>query len=602
MPVKWMSVFQAPLAFLVTEFHILLAYEHKIRGICILNQQTVFEYGVDPGEGKIKGLARDPIRGVYYAYTDYAIHRFQVDREERNVWRIYLEKGDFDRALQFCSGDERKLGEVQVRKAEALFAEGKFVESAMHYAKTHKSFEEIALKFVRLDDKTALLNYLKKKLEAVRGGDRAQMTMVVVWIVDTYLSDLNRLALAGDAEGHERVRQEFEDVLRISKISECVGKNKGTLYRLLGEHGSKENLLKLAAVMDDHEKLVELHLQEGQHAPILKILREQRKPSLYYKHGAVLMQAAPAPFIDAVIEQGRRLAPSKLMPALVTNAGRAQELEGMRYLEFCVRRQESGDPAVHNYLVHLYVKYCPEKVAAYLEEQGHDKEGVPYDIKYALTLCQGAGLKDESVSLLCILGQLEEAVELALDVDLEAAKRCLRFARDDQDTRKKIWLRIARYVVQQRNDIKQAMEYLQQCDGLVKIEDILPFFPDFVTIDHFKGAICDSLQDYSRHIQDLRGEMEESNRAADRIRAEISRSRNEYLVVRATDTCKLCGGFLMTRPFHLFNCGCFFHTDCLTDEVKLSLIKGHLCFVKISQEDSPTQVALLFAFVANGGR
>ena len=72
-----MSVFQAPLAFLVTEFHILLAYEHKVRGICILNQQTVFEYGVDPGEGKIKGLARDPIRGVYYAYTDYAIHRFQ---------------------------------------------------------------------------------------------------------------------------------------------------------------------------------------------------------------------------------------------------------------------------------------------------------------------------------------------------------------------------------------------------------------------------------------------------------------------------------------------------------------------------------------------
>ena len=119
-------IFQAPLAFLVTEFHILLAYEHKIRGVCILNQQTVFEYDVDAGEGKIKGLARDPIRGVYYAYTDYAIHRFLVDREERNVWRIYLEKGDFDRALQFCSGDDRKLNEVQIRKAEDLFNQGWF--------------------------------------------------------------------------------------------------------------------------------------------------------------------------------------------------------------------------------------------------------------------------------------------------------------------------------------------------------------------------------------------------------------------------------------------------------------------------------------------
>ena len=66
------------------------------------------------------------------------------------------------------------------------------------------------------------------------------------------------------------------------------------------------------------------------------------------------------------------MSPNKLIPALVTNAGRTQELEGMRYLEFCVQRQESVDPAVHNYLVHLYIKYCPEKMAAYLEEQGLD--------------------------------------------------------------------------------------------------------------------------------------------------------------------------------------------------------------------------------------
>ena len=33
--------------------------------------------------------------------------------------------------------------------------------------------------------------------------------------------------------------------------------------------------------------------------------------------------------------------------------------------------------------------------------------------------------------------------------------------------------------------MKGAMEFLHDCD-LLKIEDILPFFPDFVTIDHFK--------------------------------------------------------------------------------------------------------------------
>ena len=44
---------------------------------------------------------------------------------------------------------------------------------------------------------------------------------------------------------------------------------------------------------------------------------------------------------------------------------------------------------------------------------------------------------------------------------------------------------VARHVVEEEKDIKRAMEFLHECD-LLKIEDILPFFPDFVTIDHFK--------------------------------------------------------------------------------------------------------------------
>lgn len=51
----------------------------------------------------------------------------------------------------------------------------------------------------------------------------------------------------------------------------------------------------------------------------------------------------------------------------------------------------------------------------------------------------------------------------------------------------------AQNVVSGKDDIQQAMAFLKQCD-LVKIEDILPFFSDFVTIDHFKDAICDSLK------------------------------------------------------------------------------------------------------------
>lgn len=83
----------------------------------------------------------------------------------------------------------------------------------------------------------------------------------------------------------------------------------------------------------------------------------------------------------------------------------------------------------------------------------------------------------------------------------------------------------AEHVVREKDDIKQAMEFLQQCD-LVRIEDILPFFSDFVTIDHFKEAICNSLQEYNQHIQDLKEEMQEATKSAELIRKDIQSFRN----------------------------------------------------------------------------
>lgn len=44
----------------------------------------------------------------------------------------------------------------------------------------------------------------------------------------------------------------------------------------------------------------------------------------------------------------------------------------------------------------------------------------------------------------------------------------------------------AQHVVKKDRNIQKAMKFLQDCGNILKIEDILPFFDDFVTIDHFK--------------------------------------------------------------------------------------------------------------------
>ena len=326
-----------------------------------------------------------------------------------------------------------------------------------------------------------------------------------------------------------------------------------------------------------------MHLQDGEYASVLDVLEIQlakrNKPDLFYTYGPLLMPEVPQRFVDSIIKQGSSLVPVKLIPSLVVSYRDEQELEAIRYLEFCVKTLGSKERAIHNYLLSLYIKHQKQKVLRYLDWSGNNPEEIYYDINYALRLCteQQDQLRSACVRLHCILGQLDQAVELALrDAEsdgLTQAKACLQFAgvgtgdNEANDKARRIWLRIARYVVQDKNDIKQAMEFLRECDGLVKIEDILPFFPDFVTIDHFKDAICDSLQEYSKHIQDLKDEMEEAYASAEEIRNDIQQFKRRYVFVRADDTCSICQEYVMARPFHLFVCSHRFHTDCLIEAV-----------------------------------
>ena len=189
-----------------------------------------------------------------------------------------------------------------------------------------------------------------------------------------------------------------------------------------------------------------------------------------------------------------------------------------------------------------------------------------YDLKYALRLCAEHGLHRACVHIYTTMGLYDEAVELALQFDTELAKQNADKPDSNVELKKKLWLKIARHVVEKERDIQHAMEFLHDCP-LLKIEDILPFFPDFVTIDKFKDAICTSLQEYSRHIDSLKAEMDEATDSAREIRAEIHAFRHRSVVVRSHDKCAACGYPLMMRAFYLFPCAHKFHADCLVAEV-----------------------------------
>jgi len=118
------------------------------------------------------------------------------------------------------------------------------------------------------------------------------------------------------------------------------------------------------------------------------------------------------------------------------------------------------------------------------------------------------------------------------------------------------------------------MRFLEDTD-LLKIEDILPFFPDFVVIDDFKEDICTALEGYSAHIEKLKGEMDDATRSAESIKKDIADLKNRFITVQPGERCVKCSYLLMARQFYVFPCQHSFHADCLIGLVRWP----HICFV-----------------------
>lgn len=462
--------------------------------------------------------------------------------------------------------------------------------SAKRYAETQSSFEEICLKFLQIEKHDALNIFLTNKLQSLKPQDKTQITMIALWVIELYLSQLADLRLDGEEKGHQygELQKEFEKFLQNKKVAHCIQDNRSTIYDLMASHGDKHNLIKLTNLNKDYEQVIRQHIYKNSFHEALEVLKNQNRRDLFYQFAPILMQEIPRQTASALIVQGRNLLPVKLLPAFVNCDGNVHSTETIRYLEYCVNELNCTEKSIHNLLLSLYANTQPEKLMQYLAAQGQDISMVYYDVHFALRLCREKELLAACVQLSALLGLWESAVDLALKVSVDLAKQTANLPQNDNELRKKLWLKIgnpsgafrfgiapsfcfpAQHVISGKDDIKQAMEFLQQCD-LIRIEDILSFFSDFVVIDHFKEAICNSLQECNQHIQDLKEEMEEATESAERVRNEIQTFRNRYAYIKTTDACSICGSTLIVRSFYLFPCGHKFHSDCLLVELTPNL-------------------------------
>lgn len=408
-----------PISIVLTQFHFLLLLRDRVKAICTLNGEVVYEDVFPDKFGTLKKMIKDPVGGLVWIYTERAVFRYHVQREARDVWQMYMSMNKFDLAKEYCRDRPECMDMVLAKEAEHWFQNKRYLESAKCYALTQNYFEEIALKFIEAKQEEALKEFLLKKLNNLKQNERTQITLLVTWLAELYLNRLGQLESDGNSIIFQETREEFRHFLSNSKHKECLFNNRSTIYDLLASHGNVDDMVYFSVVMQDYERVISHYCQHDDYSAALDVLSKHCDQKLFYKFSPVLMQHIPKKVVDAWIQMGKRLDPKKLIPALMnySQMGSTQQInETIRYIEFCVYELTVTEEAIHNYLLSLYAKYKPDSLLWYLEQAGTHASEIHYDLKYALRLCAEHGYLQACVLVYRIMELYEEAVDLALQV------------------------------------------------------------------------------------------------------------------------------------------------------------------------------------------
>ncbi|KAG6661371.1 hypothetical protein I3843_03G164800 [Carya illinoinensis] len=594
-----------PSSMAVSEFHFLLLIGNRVKVVNRISEQIIEELQFDQASESVSrgiiGLCSDATAGLFYAYDQNSIFQVSVNDEGRDMWKVYLDMKEYAAALANCR-DALQRDQVYLVQAEAAFASKDYLRAASFFAKINYilSFEEITLKFISISEQDALRTFLLRKLDSLAKDDKCQITMISTWATELYLDKINRLLLEDDTAVDNR-SSEYQSIIKEFRafLGDCKDVlDEATTMRLLESYGRVEELVYFASLREQYEIVVHYYIQQGEAKKALEVLQKPAVPiDLQYKFAPDLIMLDAYETVESWMATNN-LNPRKLIPAMMRYSSephaKNETHEVIKYLEYCVHRLHNEDPGVHNLLLSLYAKQEDDSaLLRFLQcKFGKGQENGPeffYDPKYALRLCLKEKRMRACVHIYSMMSMHEEAVALALQVDPELAMAEADKVEDDEDLRKKLWLMVAKHVIEQekgakRENIRKAIAFLKETDGLLKIEDILPFFPDFALIDDFKEAICSSLEDYNKQIELLKEEMNDATHGADNIRNDINALAQRYAVIDRDEECGVCRRKILTvgreyqmargyssigplAPFYVFPCGHAFHSQCLIAHV-----------------------------------
>ena len=536
-------------------------------------------------------------------YSKKNIYKIPLDNENDNLYEDYIQKGDYKTALLLKKDDALLRPSLHKLYADNLFNNKQYLEAAIEYAFSNEIFENVCIKFLKINNTVGLIRYLilimqfrlnhiktEKKKDKMEEGETNGETkennkeqFIERYLLHTWLLEL--LAEKLENENNDELVKEIKGITKYESVgSKYLDEN--LIYNILNLFNKQDELIAFAAFKKDYEIIIRSLISKKKIDLTLEQFNlsfcgdggqlDAKLKKYFYKYGNILIKENIPKTIDSLNQYFRPENPEELIRLLISpNFKSIIENENnfkivMKYIKDLMKPDKKKDKEqknvlnkyqnLHNLYILLvsqskfgtykqsFLRELKSIIDTFTQNQQFEKKGkitdkIYFDLNFAKKIFKEKE-DTKSKEILCLiyflLNQYLDSIDVAIENNFEELLLYLTKNILDEKFRKKIWLKIFVYEKEKHN-LTKAKEIIEKSDNIIKIEDVIPLMSDNEKLNDLKEELAKCIQNSDESIIKLNNEIREFNEANNSINKDIDFSEKKAVKKKFTDLrCSKC--------------------------------------------------------------
>ena len=558
-------------------------------------------------------------------YSENKIKKISLEHEYNNLWKDYIQIGEYNLALQYYPKDDENFKE-KLRKLNAEFLFGKkhqYDSAGMEYALSNENFEHICLKFFDLNDINYLINYLnllnklkianllykEENKEENNDKDNNNNKYKDKYFIQKYLINTWLLELILEKEDNNNNKDNKtlrQLIFESGYIDSKYYIDKLIIFNLLRNYGRREDFVDFAGLKEDYKEIVFDLVNHNKFKEAIKNIISYMSYSddekylknlikIFLMYINIFVKESPEEVIELLDKYYFLLENPKEIIRIISNFDEIYNnkmneeifekiLNLIKKFKILAKNNKNKiifDESLKQNIYNLYILYLSKSIKEehfnelneYLKSlikemnkyTNKNKNIIYFDFSFADNLFKKRNNKQALALLYCLKKQYNKSILYSFKCKNDNTSIFIANNIPNHKKQKEIWLSLFNYY--KKIGIKKVEELLQKSNGILTITDILPHLMGNVQLKDIENNLNKCIDEYEIKLRKLKNNIKEFSLSEEILNKKIAKINNfgqKNLRFNFENiNCTICLKNLKENNFYLFPCGHAFDFDCL---------------------------------------